>query len=265
MLAHETGKLHVEVRIGRHLDVEVVVAALAAGVDEAGHLVQAARVEGPAQGQGLAARPTPHLREGAAAELAGEVVQRQVDPGPRDGHAGGEARGHGAIHGLVRALDVQGIGAQERRREVLAQHEGRGLQGLVAPLGDGDALTPAHPAAVGRDLHHDRRPTLRAVGTREELEVARHRVAQGEDLDALDPGRGAGPRGRGRAGEGEGGGRGGRLQESAAIETLRSGCHGCWTSGWNGPWRGKNGRGYECWDTVFAHLPESRTVAGLSP
>ena len=90
--------------------------------------------------------------------LAAQIMQGQIDPGPRDGHAGREAGRDGLIHGMMCGVDARDA-TDQRRREVVAKRHGGRLERLVAPLGDRHALPPADLPSVARDFDDDRRAT----------------------------------------------------------------------------------------------------------
>ena len=175
--------------IGRDFDVEVAVSALAALLDELFDLGERSGVDRPTERQPLERRASPQGGHRLPAELAGEVVEREIHPGFRDGHAGGEGGRDRLVHGGVRSRDVEGVAAHDHGRQVTLERDGGGLHRLVAPGGNGDALAPPGDAIGGSEL--DEYGGALRLG--KELEVPLDRVDHREHFEAVNPrGGGAG-------------------------------------------------------------------------
>src|SRR6266850_7598889 len=110
--------------------------------------------------------------------MAGEVDRRL-----RERLADRERWPDGALHALMDAWEIGGVGAEHCRGEVMPQRRLDALHRLVGPGLYRHRLPPAlHSVRVGQAHQH-----RRAHGRFEELEFADQRVIEPADLDPGDP------------------------------------------------------------------------------
>ncbi len=213
----QAAEIEVELGIGRNLDVEVLVPALAALRDERLDLIEPSGVERPAQRDLIATVQTPGRSHRLPAQLSHEIMKRQVDSRLADRLTGRERGRDRVIHHGANGLQVKRVAANQLRSQVAADGRVDRFQGLVTPAWRGHALAPTDRAVVSRDLHQYRWPPGRlSLRPLEKLEPAHRRVNDREGLDAgdLDVHGGVRPQGPRRAAcEAT---RGGLAQESAA-------------------------------------------------
>ena len=133
-----------------------------------------------------APRQIPQLAERLAQQLAGQVVQGDIDSGSRHRHARTERRADRPIHDLVRAGDIGRIVTDQLGGVIVAEGHGGRLERLVAPCLDGNTLSPADSAVVGRDLHDHGCPSGLTPLAGQKLEEPLHWVTAGKYVDAID-------------------------------------------------------------------------------
>ena len=140
------------------------------------------RLHGPAQLHFVAPRAPEERRRAAAGLPAPQVVAGEIDRRLAERLADRERRPDRALHALVNARQVGGIGAENRRREVVAKRRLDRLDRLVGPGLDRHRLAPALDAGVVGEPHDDRRPRPGL----EELELPDERVVEAAGFDADD-------------------------------------------------------------------------------
>jgi hypothetical protein len=253
-LANGSGQGNVEVRVRRDLDVEMAVAAVSANFHDGRNVLEASDIDRPAQRESASwgggwelPHPGPlprwgrgrrgqELGEGLAAEFAGEIMERDVDAGAGDRHAGGKTGRDRGVHGGVGAFDVSRIAAEQGRFVIIPKSDENGFEGFVTPLCDGNALSPSDPSGIGGDPQDDRGAAGAATRITEKLEVSGHGIADGKQVDPFDAGgRVHGGTGLGCGGQGQAGG-GGRGREFEGLASIDAGK--CCESHGRREWRG---------------------------
>jgi hypothetical protein len=165
----------------------VLVTLRTSGGHERLDVVQRDGAHGPTEREYFERGAVPQPREREPGPLSEQVVERDVDPGLRNGLPGRECGCDGMVHHRVHALDVRRVPTDQLRCEVPDDGHRGGLERLLAPFRNRYALPPAHGAAIVGDAHeHGGTSCRRAVRSLEELEASCHRVTDRKHVDAGD-------------------------------------------------------------------------------